>query len=461
MILIIAIIIVFSGCSKDDDDGDDVSTPIVVKKITGQLGGGYSIKTSSTNSSLISVSQIWVIPMSKTDYVAGKSNVSFNYAAMFEDKQVFNIADNGSFELSIKEPCQSNDETTCLGFVLLLVNPQDGEKKNHIKGFLSLDGEHSLIRFPYAEITNDINMGTINVGTGDKSGEGIGENIDQVEDSFTLSLSDLQLIAHTDDYMKLVKNVYINPTRNLLVRYGYVDDKAKYDVFTNFKNATLLGSSFAISNSKDEAEYITDGSKIYSTVPPSGVLMAKYDSNGTKLSSEEFNTTKPFSLDGVNDPNWGHLSTTRFDVGNIYFSGGNYHYYIESTPSGFWTLKNNNKILGNFDLGLISPINLATKVKTYVPALKFELNSNGDVYKVSIKWYLYNGNNYEEVKDLRNLWENISRYTLTVKDTYSLAPGVLEYILPNPVNPNDLNQQNTKIQYGFYASEIEIKYLVQ
>lgn len=457
--LLFTLAFTFYGCS--DDNG--TQTPLI-KTISGELGSEFNVNSSSTQSaitSLISANQIWAIPMSKTDYFDGASNVNFNYTAMFEEKQVFDIKSDGSFELSIKEPCRSTVSSTCLGFVLLLVDPTEKEKKDQIKGFLSLNGENSLIRFPFAEISNNINMGTINSGSGDQIDEVVGNTIESAQDSFNISLDELKLLAHTDDYMKLVKNVYINPTKTFLIRYQYIDDNAKYDFYTNFDDAILLGSSFSIFNTNSDENFIDDGTETYSVYPPQTVSMTQYDENGTKLSSEDFNQSNPFTLNGANTPIWAYLSPTRMDIGNAFTSSLNGHYCIENNPSGFWTLKDSkDTILGEFDLQLISPLNLEGKAKSYVPALKFERNSYGYIYKVLIKWYLYDGSSYEAVRDLDRLWESISRYTLTVGNVYNLAPGQLELTLISPMNPNDLNSRNTKIQYGFYANEIEIRYII-
>jgi hypothetical protein len=478
-ILYIVLISIFSltvvSCSKKDSSSSS-SDP---KKITGTLGTGYSVNrsassrftSSSSDNSSQTANQVWAIPISRTKPYEGTSNVSLNYNLMLQEghaskigRQIFNIASDGTFALDVYLNCNPTSTMECLGYVFVLVDSTKTEKKDHIIGFLSLGGTDSLVSIPVADLKNDLDMGTVNQGsydndTGDNaSDEAIGKTIDETADKFATFTSDqLKVRASADDYVKMIKNIYVNGSSNyselsfMEVRYKYMS-KVTNDVFTDFDNATGLGIGLAIFV-KSTDTMTADGSKSYTLIPPGSTFLKTFHDNGTVNTSVEYSSTNPFVLDGDSDPSWGKLSTRRFDVGDMYWGNG---YYLSTLPEGYWILNDNNSsTIGYYDISLVNPIGSDNISNTYVPSIKLETNSDAKVSKVHLKWYLHNGTSYYEVTDLTSFWANASRVTLGVGDqTYNLiGSNKTEVTLTTPVtNPS------VTITYGFYGAEIEVKY---
>jgi hypothetical protein len=478
-ILYIVLISIFSltvvSCSKKDSSSSS-SDP---KKITGTLGTGYSVNrsassrftSSSSDNSSQTTNQVWAIPISRTKPYEGTSNVSLNYSIMLQEghaskmgRQIFNIASDGTFALDVYLNCNPTSTMECLGYIFVLVDSTKTEKKDHIIGFLSLGGTDSLVSIPVADLKNDLDMGTVNQGsydndTGDNaSDEAIGKTIDETADKFATFTSDqLKVRASADDYVKMIKNIYVNGSSNyselsfMEVRYKYMS-KVTNDVFTDFDNATGLGIGLAIFV-KSTDTMTADGSKSYTLIPPGSTFLKTFHDNGTVNTSVEYSSTNPFVLDGDSDPSWGKLSTRRFDVGDMYWGNG---YYLSTLPEGYWILNDNNSsTIGYYDISLVNPIGSDNISNTYVPSIKLETNSDAKVSKVHLKWYLHNGTSYYEVTDLTSFWANASRVTLGVGDqTYNLiGSNKTEVTLTTPVtNPS------VTITYGFYGAEIEVKY---
>jgi hypothetical protein len=347
----------------------------------------------------------------------------------------------------------------CLGFVFVLVDSTKTEKKDQIIGFLSLGGTESLVSIPVEDLKDDLDMGTVNQGSGDNSSdEAIGKTIDETAEKFATFTSDqLKIRASADDYVKLIKNIYVNGGSNysdlsyMEVRYKYMATVAN-DVFTDFDNATRLGIGLAIFV-KSTDTMTADGTKSYTLIPPGPTFLRTFHDNGTVNTSVEYSSTNPFVLDGDSDPSWGKLSTSRFDVGDMYWGNG---YYLSTLPEGYWLLNDNNSsTIGYYDISLVNPIGSDNFSNTYVPSIKLETNSDSKVSKVHMKWYLHNGTSYYEVTDLTSFWANASRVTLGVGDQiYNLiGSNKTEVTLTTPVtNPT------VTLQYGFVGAEVEVKY---
>jgi len=457
------------SCSKKDDSSS--SDP---KKITGTLGTGYSVNrsassrfaSSSSDNSSQTANQVWAIPISRTKPYEGTSNVSLNYSIMLQEgnvskmgRQIFNIASDGTFALDVYLNCNPTSTMECLGYVFVLVDSTKTEKKDQIIGFLSLGGTESLVSIPVEDLKDDLDMGTVNQGSGDNSSdEAIGKTIDETAEKFATFTSDqLKIRASADDYVKLIKNIYVNGGSNysdlsfMEVRYKYMS-KVTNDVFTDFDNATGLGIGLAVVV-KSTDTMTADGTKSYTLIPPGSTFLKTFHDNGTVNTSVEYSSTNPFVLDGDSDPSWGKLSSTRFDVGDMYWGNG---YYLSTLPEGYWLLNDNNSsTIGYYDISLVNPIGSDNFSNTYVPSIKLETNSDSKVSKVHMKWHLHNGTSYYEVTDLTSFWANASRVTLGVGDqTYNLiGSNKTELTLKTPVtNPS------VTLQYGFYGAEVEVKY---
>jgi len=483
-ILYIVLISIFSltvvSCSKKDSSSSS-SDP---KKITGTLGTGYSVNrsassrftSSSSDNSSQTTNQVWAIPISRTKPYEGTSNVSLNYSIMLQEghaskmgRQIFNIASDGTFALDVYLNCNPTSTMECLGYVFVLVDSTKTEKKDHIIGFLSLGGTDSLVSIPVADLKNDnLDMGTVNQGsydneTGDNaSDEAIGKTIDETADKFATFTSDqLKVRASADDYVKITKNMYVNSTSDFSefdgagVGYKYLSTIVN-DVYTDFDNATYLGAQVSI-GLRSANTLTTDGTMSYTLTPPGTTYLRHIYDNGTVDTSVEYNSSNPFVLDVDSYTGYGSLDSNSIAVA----LDGN-RYYLSTIPEGVWILTDNNSsTLGYYDLSLTNPIGSDNYSKTYVPSIKLETNSESKVSKVHLKWYLHNGTSYYEVTDLTSFWENASQVTVGVNDqdnsygeTHNLiGSNKTEVTLTKPMtNPS------VTIAYGFYSSEIQVRY---
>ena len=272
-------------------------------------------------------------------------------------------------------------------------------------------------------MADNIDMGMLNEGKDNKAGEAVGNAIDSVTNSFfNISSDDLKLLAHIDDFTKVVKNMYLNSGNFPLTQaYSLIDTTAQYGIFTDIKNLQSVGMYIS---------HIT-----YELTPPSPVLMDYYDENGSLINTKEFNTTSP-------------ILASR-DEG-----------YLLNVPSGLWSIKFQDRATQYYDLSIVNQIGINGHFKSYVPSLKFELNSDGDFYKIAFKWYLYDGSTYQEVNDLTSFWLSVSRLTLRVDGLYdmNIALGATEVLLTSPINPTTLPHGGVTLAYGFYGSEILLNY---
>ena len=470
---------IISCAKKDSSSSTTISSSSDPKIITGTLGTGYSVNrsassrfaSSSSDNSSQTANQVWAIPISRTKPYEGTSNVSLNYSIMLQEghaskmgRQIFNIASDGTFALDVYLNCNPTSTMECLGYVFVLVDSTKTEKKDQIIGFLSLGGTDSLVSIPVSDLKDNLDMGTVNQGsydndTGDNSSdEAIGKTIDETADKFATFTSDqLKIRASADDYVKIIKNIYVNGGSDysdlsyMEVRYKYMATVVN-DVFTDFSNAIPLGIGLAIIV-KSTDTMTADGTKSYSLTPPGSTYLKTFYDNGTENTSVEYNSSNPFVLDGDSDPNWGSLDSN-YNFINVALDGN--RYYLSTIPEGYWTLTDNNSsTVGYYDLSLVNPIGSDNFSKTYVPSIKLETNSDSKVSKVHLKWYLHNGTSYYEVTDLTSFWANASRVTVGVDNqTYNIiGSNKTEVTLTTPVtNPS------VTIQYGFYGAEIEVKY---
>ena len=260
------------SCAKKDSASStsttDTTSSSDPKQITGTLGTGYSVNrslssrfaSSSSDNSSQTANQVWAIPISRTKPYEGTSNVTLNYSSMLEEghaskmgRQIFNIASDGTFALDVYLNCNPTSTMECLGYVFVLVDSTKTEKKDQIIGFLSLGGTESLVSIPVEDLKDDLDMGTVNQGSGDNSSdEAIGKTIDETAEKFATFTSDqLKIRASADDYVKITKNMYVNSTSDFSgydmagVGYKYLSTVVN-DVFTDFDNATYLGAQVSI-----------------------------------------------------------------------------------------------------------------------------------------------------------------------------------------------------------------------
>ena len=482
IILITIFCLSIISCAKKDGSSSSSSDP---KKITGTLGTGYSVNrsissrfaNSSSDNSSQTANQVWAIPISRTKPYEGTSNVSLNYNLMLQEghaskigRQIFNIASDGTFALDVHLNCITSSTMGCLGYVFVLVNTTKTEKKDHIIGFLSLGGTDSLISIPVSDLKDNLDMGTVNQGsydneTGDNSSdEAIGKTIDETADKFATFTSDqLKIRASADDYVKILKNMYVNSTSDFSeydmagVGYKYLSTVVN-DVFTDFDNASYLGAQVVI-GLRSANTLTTDGTMSYTLTPPGSTYMRHIYDNGTLDTSVEYNSSNPFVLDGVSDPNWGSLNS-QYDSFDLALDGN--RYYLSTIPEGYWILTDNNSsTLGYYDLSLTNPIGSDNFSNTYVPSIKLETNSDSKVSKVHLKWYLHNGTSYYEVTDLTSFWANASVVTVGVNEQ-DLSYGETHNIIGSNKTEVTLTKPMTNpsvtIAYGFYSSEIQVRY---
>ena len=476
-------ILLFIACEKPSSED---SLNVVTKNVSGQLDKSYQITTLNKSSnrdekekklsafqsqqmrsqitSLNSVNEIWAMPITKTDYYTGASNVTFNKTNIIEGKQVFKIENDGSFNIDIINPCLDESGRGCLGMVLVLADSTESDQTKQIKSFVSLDGVNTLVNLPYQEMADTVDIGVLEERSSEKNetvNEAVGIAFQDENVSFSsLSTSELKEISQCDDILKVVRNIYANPGYDVQIRHKYRIANVLFDSYSDISAPVYLGTGFSIYSYDSNLTFIADGTTTYSLYPPSSVHMLIRDHQTALIdSSEEFNQTKPLMLTSSNDPLWGHLYEHDIQIADIYFSNG---YYIETIPEGEWVLKENNVTIGSYDLGLTNPFDVTGVQKNFVPSLNFQLNSDGYIYKLSLKWYLYDGKKYNEVIDLTNLSRRISRSTLEIgHDIYSLPSDAKDFILTTPIDPATLNLHimDCKYQYGFYGSEIEIAYI--
>ncbi len=431
---LVAVLVGFSAwglaaCRGGKDGGGNADPPVGLT-VSGSLGAGYALPGFA--GSVTTVDQVWAIRLGNDGEVIPSS---------FGDRKTFDIAEDGSFELSLE---------TDGDYVLLLVDSTATERRDRIKSYLSIqDVSGTLIQIPAGDTGSgegDGGEGDGEEGGGDHGGEGgdhpadgdgegeggyleLGEcneegdeavsteTLAESADVFSLTLDQLQEIARTDDVLKVIKNFYVNYDEesetylNVWPGFAWRDTAGEVSIAGTFSDpaATVAGDNngytflFQTNDPVIDIDTVCDQSKSYTLHPPATVAAV--------FGTGWWSFTKPFTNQGAVQ----NTGTTACGVGELYasedtqspgfvsfnFSGANGSNWRVPIVEGWWEHQVDGETVFEFDGALAAPFENGDPLKPYVyiPSVR-AVATTGYLTAIDIKWYLRNeAGGFDEVTD--------------------------------------------------------------
>ena len=290
------------------------------------------------------------------------------------DKKEFSINADGSFEIDTSL-LSEND------LVILVVN----STTKKVYGHLNLDaGSNNKLDFiDKTKLQDDLDFGSIDTENNCSSST----NLDSTTAFSNDDLSKMKKIAISDNALILYKNKYVNPDYDAEIQILYNMDaindiKGSWSDVNNFNTSNLIGLRPTIKTNLSSYNNVSEN-QIF-LYPPSNVnYTTNRDGNFNQTASSS--NPLPSTYKGTND-------------GNFYEFA-----FVENFPQGDWNLKINgdNNIKGKFNFSSAYPYDTSGKSIVPVPQIKLNLdpNDNTKLKSIDVKWYVYNGTQYEQVSD--------------------------------------------------------------
>ena len=416
-VLIIAIGVLL-GCSGGggggggNGDDDTTATPV----IRGRLGTTFQARYLQSSDDLgfsesvgdYLVEEVWGLP------VGGPLDVS-----CLEQKQVFAVNDDGSFELTLPTD-------TVEHYIYMLMDLDAAEKIDRFVGYIALaDIQENLILIPAQEVSDDIDLGEIELDGEEAVSD---TTLAQAADYFSLDLEQLTEMARTDDLFKMVKNLYVNydPSTEISYRvqmnFLWEDDLANID--DQFADPMAYDyryySLYIFSNDMTHIDLqgLADGQWVAAFYPPSDLLWEAPD--------VYVGPTNPISSNNVTG--FSDYQTCAYNIQDEDFwlcSSDTVHLF--SLPAGgikeslvapgYWYLEREqstdpalDRRLAIFDLAPATPLYASGYPKAYVPVAKIITGENRRIEQIEVRWYLYDQGigGYREVTDLSAMQETVT-----------------------------------------------------
>ncbi len=364
-------------------------TPDIALQVSigGKLGSGYKIasKGFSTKSTEINVTAICAVPYSPEHL--WEMNTYLGQA------QLATIQSDESFSLSLNKTISTN-------WVLLLLDTNEAEKIDQVKGYVAVkvDDSNNLIQFSLDAANSSINLGTLETSSNSTDEAQTTQTTEAA--SFNLSPTVLLEMAKTDETLKGLKNLYanFNPTTG---KYFFIDPVYLWDgwsqstINNRYPEPTELFAAgnhvyyfYLKTNSLDyDPQNVLDHNSTLTMTPPAPIDIANIDFSGIGESGVAVITDEAayatYESSGVIMSEW------------LYFKG--------QVPSGKWVEKVGSKPICTFDLSATYSTDEAGRPKLYIPVVQVTTNESSIVTSIDIKWYVNTGSGFEPVTDLTTL----------------------------------------------------------
>jgi hypothetical protein len=367
--LAVATALSFNGCGSSDSTtppaGDDSSTG---KTITGTVGGNGYAKNDIINRFLNSiVTPAYAVDLNSPDAII----VMYNNG---ESQKEFPINADGSFEIDTSL-LNKND------LVILVVNKADKKVFGNLN--LATNSDAKLDYFDKSKLTDNLALG--NIDTEDNCSAS--STLSSISSFSSEDLAKMEKIAISDNALILYQNKFKSPDYDAEIQALYnMDDldniKGSYSNINDFNTSNSIGLRPTIKTSLSAFDSI-DENNIF-IYPPSTV---NYTTARDGNFNQEANITTAVTstYKGTND-------------GNFYEFG-----FVENFPSGDWLLKvqGSSDIKGKFNYSAAYPYDSNGKSIVPVPQIKLNMDTsdNTKIKSVDVKWYVYNGTQYEQVSD--------------------------------------------------------------
>jgi len=314
---------------------------------------------------------------------------------------------------------------TTKDWLLVLIDSTVMTKTDQFVGYIALNtgSPDSLLQVPSTTST----ISSFDIGPINASGDvGQAQNLVNPSD-FRLSASQLLTLAKNDDSLKSVKNFVINYDSSNNVYYtlrpdftwrgnyasidGDFQDPATYDY--RFYTSQLDSNATSINIDKI-CGFNNQTRVIVGIAPPSDVTTT---SEMTPITT--YNPQNPISSNNVSCTiaTDGYIEANDEDFGATNRYGGvSQSYYAPLSgeiPGGYWVYNEGGQLRGQFDLAVASPLGASGEIKGFVPTIRVNKDGAGAITSVDIKWFTWDGSQYEEITDT-----SILRYLIGDGDVY-------------------------------------------
>lgn len=372
--------------------------------LKGELGSSLKLKlkagqrnSGSTNQQ--DVDQITAIPVPKTGNI--------DYSQVYQHIQNLDILSNGSFNIPLTN--QNYD------WVYLLINTSN-HITNQVVGFITLKSSNdSLVSMPVNSITNDIQLGTVNI-TGNEAISSI--DLSSNLASFNLSEASVLQMAKMDDVVKSVMNDYMNYHTNTGLFYH-----AGLSYHLDMSTSKLAGQTYSLpqdfifrgysvnfehNNTLLSPPNMLNNQNLIEIFPPENVFI--YYPKDAPGVGRTYGTTIPISSTNITTCQTNgdmYLCSSSADFAAGFFDskqGGSFgtpgSMLTTNLVKGLWTVKLNQQPIAWADFELSYPYSADGTFLGLIPSLKLTLDGASKIQRIDIKWFLYNKNtlSYQEVE---------------------------------------------------------------
>ncbi|MFW6281907.1 MAG: hypothetical protein ACOC1O_03830 [bacterium] len=406
------------GCSSENNGSNNIDETI---NISGQVINDTNVSSNSISSQNndINADNIWAFPLKYDN--TGEIDINF-----IEEKEEFTINKDGTFSIDVNDLNESDQ------YIFVLVDDQASLEEKFV-GFLAVKGgEDNLNSILINDLNSAIDLGEVNK----ENNEFISDKsiIDISENFTTLSNSDLRELSIADNLIKTIKNYYINYYFGDYKFMGY----SYYAAHLGPIESNQFTKKFNIDDSNINYYFKTSNG-------PSDIM-------GYELSAPD-NTTYDILPDGNQQYMTSKSASEKLP---------------RTSPSGFWNLydEKNDKI-GKYDFSINNPVDKEGYLIGYIPTFKLNVNNDGKVETVTLKWYLNNGNgHFEEVNNLNLIPTFVKRAFFQFNggdsnnggnwNVYDLSEKEIEVPEEYDIHIDDLFRMN--FNYSVIGTKFELVY---
>jgi len=291
---------------------------------------------------------------------------------------------------------------------------------------LPTGGSNDVIVIPGDSVTGDIALGKINPGSGDKATSELKADTSV----FSLDQSSITQLASIGQTLKVIKNYWANRTGSandvssraepffmwndtiLHAQQGSQPSDLRYSGWGTYVAVTTNSIDFdKLCPAGSGPSYGTPTQSITFT-PPSAVTWGQMGNDGQISNPQQMGPNHPFNNGQTTQTNQNGKMVcnggqtgfyARNDGGGRYMlnwgTGGSIQGVI---PNGFWSLKLDDKSLGDHDFSAAFPLDSNNKPKVLVPSVKIS-SEGANLKAITVTWQVYNSvtSAYEEVTDVK------------------------------------------------------------
>lgn len=338
--------------------------------------------------------------------------VSNDLETVVEEIETHPVDETGAFDFPVDTG--SNN-------VFLVLNEEGATNFEKFVAFLVVeDGGSILEEIPVGASVSTIDFGTVDV---------VGENatsefaFSQFDDYFSLDQDELGQIASLDDYLRTLKNIYINTfddgtsVRLSYFTYGfYVDYSAIENQWSPMEAIEYQAAGAPRFEFRLDGEISFDSlineTNVIELFPPSEVITVDQTMSPTRpFTTVDDGLIDDFSRDiqvtnGERHTFRGYFYIREPDGADIALSP---HLNYAGWPEGDWRFEINGAPRAYFDLAATDPVLPDGRPKGLVPSLRIDTAADGRITQARVRWYYYDAtvDDYELITNTDELGQLI------------------------------------------------------